>query len=240
MMRRSLLQVLGTGLLSLTLPACSSAKDTAPDYRYRLTVEVETHEGLRSGASVIEVRQNIGRSGSSPLHSQIYRHAKGEAVAVDLPGGKTLFALLRSDSDVEWAAQVMHLLAPQIQGETSQDSFDNVLLIKGKVEVPRTFPRVAWIPTRSAYPMMVVFGDPTDPTSVTKVDPDDLAATFGEGVKLKRVTVELTDDPVSTGIEKRLAWLSSYPEPSLRPGHDLNDFSLPATLRHGDFRRGQN
>ncbi|WP_086741213.1 hypothetical protein [Erythrobacter colymbi] len=62
-------------------------------------------------------------------------------MAVDLPGGKTLFALLRSDSDVEWAAQVMHLLAPEIQGETSQDSFDNVLLIKGKVVVPCGFRR---------------------------------------------------------------------------------------------------
>lgn len=226
-------------LAALLLSGCAVAEDKAPDYRYRLTVEVETPEGLRSGASVIEVRQNIGRSGSSPLHSQIYRHAKGEAVAVDLPGGKTLFALLRSDSDVEWAAQVMHLLAPQIQGETSQDSFDNVLMIKGKVEVPRTFPRVAWISKRSAYPMMVVFGDLTDPTSVTKVDPDDLASKFGEGVRLKRITVELTDDPVTTGIEQRLKWMSEYPEPSLKPGHDPRDYSLPAKLLHGDFRRGK-
>lgn len=232
-----ILQAAWLALAALLLSGCTVAEDEAPDYRYRLTVEVETPEGLATGASVIEVRQNNGRSGSSPLHSQIYRHAKGEAVAVDLPGGKTLFALLRSDSDVEWAAQVMHLLAPEIQGETSQDSFDNVLLIKGKVVVPRTFPRIAWIPERSAYPMMVVFGDLTDPTSVTKVDPDDLAATFGEGMKLKRVTVELTGDPVTTGIEARLRWLSVYPEPSLKPGHGLKDFSLPATLRHGDFRK---
>jgi hypothetical protein len=52
--------------------------------------------------------------------------------------------------------------------------------------------------------MMVTFGDLADPTSVAEVDPDDLAATFGEGVKLKRLTVELTDDPVTTGIEERL------------------------------------
>ncbi len=94
------------------------------------------------------------------------------------------------------------------------------------------------LPERSAYPMMVVFGDLSDPTSVTKVNPDDLAATFGKGVKLKRVTVELTGDPLTTRFEARLRWLSVYPEPGLKPGHGLKDFSLPATLRHGDFQKG--
>ncbi|MDJ0979954.1 MAG: hypothetical protein QNI87_15620, partial [Erythrobacter sp.] len=70
-----------------------------------------------------------------------------------------------------------------------------------------------------------------------RVDPDDLSASFGEGVELQRITVELTDEPVTTGIEERLGWLGEYPEPSLRPGHDLKDYSLPATLRHGDFLR---
>lgn len=94
------------------------------------------------------------------------------------------------------------------------------------------------LPERSAYPMMVVFGDLSDPTSVTKVNPDDLAATFGKGVKLKRVTVELTGDPLTTRFGARLRWLSVYPEPGLKPGHGLKDFSLPATLRHGDFQKG--
>lgn len=197
-------------LAALMLPGCAFAEDKAPDYRYRLTVEVETPEGLKTGSNVIEVRQSIGRSGSSPLHSQIYRSTKGEAVAVDLPGGKTLFALLRSDNDIEWAAQVMHRLAPEIDGETSEDAFDNVLLTTGKVDVPRTFPPVAWIPERSAYPMLVTFGDLADPTTVALVNPDDLSATFGRGFVLKRITVELTDDPVTTGVEGRLSWLRSH------------------------------
>ena len=86
--------------------------------------------------------------------------------------------------------------------------------------------------------MLVTFGDLNDPTSVERVDPDDLAATFGEGVSLKRITVQITDDPVTTGIEKRLVWLSKYPEPSLDPTHGPRDFSLPATLHHGAFQVG--
>lgn len=45
---------------------------------------------------------------------------------------------------------------------------------------------------RSAYPMLVNFGDLADPASVEEVDPDNLAANFGEGVALRRITVEMT------------------------------------------------
>ncbi len=238
-----IIQAAWLALAALMVPGCAFADDTAPDYRYRLTVEVETPEGLKAGSSVIEVQQTLVRAGSSPAHQAVERRVRGEAVAVDLPGGgKTMFALLRSDSEVEWAAQVMHLLAPEIQGETSQDSFANLLLIKGKVVVPRTFPRIAWIPERSAYPMMVVFGDLTDPTSVTKVDPDDLAATFSEGVKLKRITVELTDDPVTTGIEARLPWAGSHIGTLVYRPRDLpiGEMPIEQRLNGSDFIRKGN
>ncbi len=183
--------------------------DGAPDYRYRLTVEVETPEGLKTGSSVIEVEQNLGRAGGSPANSQIYRKVRGEAVAVDMPDGRTLFALLRSESDNEWAETVMDRVSPPSRRGSDGPLFDGPLQLKGEVDVPRTYPAYAWLEERSAYPMLVTFGDIDDPTSVEEVDPDDLAATFGEGVVLKRVTVELTNDPVTTGIEERLVWLSA-------------------------------
>ena len=85
--------------------------------------------------------------------------------------------------------------------------------------------------------MLVTFDDPADPTSVKLVDADDLATTFGRGVSLKRITLQMTGDPVTTGIGKRLQWLSKYPEPSLDPQHGSRDFSLKATVHHGDFRQ---
>ena len=57
------------------------------------------------------------------------------------------------------------------------------------------------------YPMLVTFTDIDDPKSVQRVDPANLAASFGPGIRLKRITVEVTDDDVTTGIEKRLRWL---------------------------------
>lgn len=194
-------------LFATSLSACDDP--AAPDYRYRLTVEVDTPEGLETGSSVIEVKQTLGRAGGAPASSQIYTRMRGEAVAVDLPGGRTLFALLRSDNNSQWAGTIVSALTPQTVGSGGEARFDGVLRLKGEKEVPRRYPRA---PRLSAYPMLVTFGDIDDPTSVAKVDPDDLAATFGEGVELKRITVQLTDAPVTTGIEKRLGWLRPYGE----------------------------
>ncbi|MDJ0978885.1 MAG: hypothetical protein QNI87_10130, partial [Erythrobacter sp.] len=50
-------------LALLALSGCTGADDPTPDYRYRLRVEVETPEGLKTGSSVIAVEQRLGRSG---------------------------------------------------------------------------------------------------------------------------------------------------------------------------------
>lgn len=224
-------------LAALMVPGCAFADDTAPDYRYRLTVEVETPEGLKAGSSVIEVQQTLVRAGSSPAHQALERRVRGEAVAVDLPGGKTMFALLRSDNDIDWASRVFVLLAPK-RKQTFEDSLDDVLEVKGEQALPRMWPAVSTIPERSAYPMLVTFNDLAKPESVTAVDPDDLAATFGDGVKLKRITVELTDDPVTTGIEERLGWLPSYFDKMLDGQRLNNSEALSNNLSQGSFARG--
>lgn len=178
--------------------------DPTPTYRYRLTVEVETPEGLRTGSSVIEVETSVSSSFSIPSPGSVHHRVRGEAVAVDLPGDRMLFALL-NESD-----RMMFLLAPGASREAPdpfQARFDNILKLDGQIVLPRMWPLAGHLDERSAYPMMVTFGDLDDPISVTQVDPDDLAASFGEGVRLKRITVEMTDDPVTTGIVARLKWL---------------------------------
>ena len=231
-------QIIRLAILCLTLASCGTSHDV-PDYRYRLTVEVETPEGLRTGSSVIEVQQSLGRSAMNPAGQRISRRVRGEAVAVDLPSGQTFFALLRSENDIDWSARVMQLLAPKRTGEPWEEQFDNMLALEGERTVPRMWPATGHLGRRSAYPMLVTFGDLDDPTSVERVDPDDLAASFGEGVSLKRITVQMTDDSVATGIEGRLGWLSEFPEPSLKPDHALDDYSLAATLKHRAFRQGE-
>lgn len=229
----------------LMLPACTLADDGAPDYRYRLTVEVETPQGVRRGSSVIAVEQSMGSTAMSGFGQRVDRRVRGEAVAVDLPGGQTLFALLRSADNIDWAAYVVPLLAPQRPDLPFEEQVAQVLALEGQgaVTLPRTWPPVGHLPERTAYPMLVTFRDPSDPTSVEEVDPDDLAATFGPGTRLRRITVELTEDAVTEGIEGRLGWLRTTAG-SLKhiPLDDYPPAGTPlplhATLTERDFHQG--
>ena len=58
-----------------------------------------------------------------------------------------------------------------------------------------------------SFPYLVRFRDLADPKSVEEVKPGDLAASFGKGYALKGLTIQMTDAPVTVGIEKRLGWL---------------------------------
>jgi hypothetical protein len=86
--------------------------------------------------------------------------------------------------------------------------------------------------------------------TVEAVDPANFAASFGDGVRLERATVEImpkgiwplnefgfTGTPMTTGIEKRLGWLQPFPEPSLSPSNGSTNPPIAALVHHGDFRR---
>jgi hypothetical protein len=207
MTRRGFGAAVLAGVAVLGLSGCG--KQGGLSYNYKLTVDVETPDGIRRSSSVIaslgsrRIPGFGGLGGSGP-------RAKGEAVAVDLPNGQTLFALLRGENDADWAGSI-HLRQAALNWddyETPDEYYDalrsdrTVYAIKrwGKMEGTNR-------PPYGDYPMLVTFKDVADPTSVEKVDPDDLAATFGAGYRLKAITVQVTDEPVTTGIEKRLGWL---------------------------------
>lgn len=96
--RRGLTRIIQSAWLALAaiiLSGCAvaeEAEDKAPDYRYRLTVEVETPEGLKTGSSVIEVQQSVGRTTMDGFGELLILRIRGEAVAVDLPDGRTPYA----------------------------------------------------------------------------------------------------------------------------------------------------
>jgi hypothetical protein len=91
------------------------------------------------------------------------------------------------------------------------------------------------------YPMLVTFGDIADPASVKLVDPADLAASFGPGVRLKSVTLEVTDEAVTRPkLDILLSWLGPFPEPALGPATGGSGGVPFYRLVHmGDFIRRQ-
>jgi hypothetical protein len=85
--------------------------------------------------------------------------------------------------------------------------------------------------------MLVRFRDLADPTSVERVEADNLAASFGPGVRLKRITVQTTRDAVTTGIQRKLGWLTKYRNTTLSGDRIelMKNRSVSAHLSAGSF-----
>src|SRR3546814_15663716 len=56
----------------------------------------------------------------------------------------------------------------------------------------------------SVYPKLVRFVDMDNSASVRAVDSRNLSSSFGPGIRLQRITVSVTDDPVTRSEERRV------------------------------------
>eukprot|EP01037_Dinobryon_pediforme_P004365 gene4365-4412_t len=236
----------GTLAFAALLGTAGCDGTTYQPYRYKETVVVETPQGIRIGSTVIEVHMYKDGQSNPFAHGAVHGEFKGEAAEVDLPNGRALFALLTSPTNYGWAKGAYQMLVQPTPEEMAQPydpnntgfdiQFRRAMALRGPQVLPRMLPSAA-IPHDpvSAYPWLVTFSDIRNPASVQAVDPDNLAANFGPGYKLKSIVLEKTDELVSGGISHKLQWLGDYPEPSLKADHDPRDWSPAATLTHGDF-----
>jgi hypothetical protein len=219
--RRTVISIL-LCLSALCLGGCGKSYE----WNQKLTVTVETPSGDVSGSAVTAISWNknffSGGWGGAAWHSQV----KGEAVVVDLGGGRMLFALLSHSGSSDYIANLAtRLVMDTTKRAWSTQAFAGV----------RNLPKPAQVPPK-LYPLLVTFADINDPKTVTKLDPANLAAAFGPGYALKGVTLEITDEAVTTGaVEKVLEWLGPYPEAPVLPNIAPTDFSFEAKLRQGSF-----
>lgn len=192
MTKRCALIVL-TSLAPLVLASCVFI--TNWNYRYRLTVEIEHRGKLYKNSGVIAVRreQGIGAIGAQ---------VKGDAVPVDLGKAGIVFALMHGNKIGEgWPDSVAHrAFASELGtvGMRNTDALDKLEELTGAQSVLAV----------EDYPMLVRFRDIKDPRSVELVTPEDISAGFGSGIKIRRITMRITDDPVTKGIESTLPWLN--------------------------------
>jgi hypothetical protein len=209
--RRETLRAILVGGFGLSILSSCALITESETMRYRLIVEVETPEGLKSGSSVIEVKVVQNPDWVNPEGRGSRKSYKGEAAAVDLPNGQTIFALFRTAGEGSDASDYP-FMAFQDRLSGSKNALQSVRMLRNwkgqKSPMPRTEITLPNGGTEvSAYPVLVTFEDINDPTSVERVDPDDLAANFGAGYKLKSISITITEEPVTTGIENRLGWL---------------------------------
>ena len=181
-------------------------------YRYKLTLAVRAEGRLYRGANVVECgafAPKRGRHGSLPGETvQGFTH--GEAV-LDIGRGR----LVGSPTVTAPAAR------PSQTGTTT--------IPRPCWSGPMTSPRPAastspaLIPHAPCWPSSADparsvrrsadaghLPDAKDPSTATQLNPDDLAATFGPGIKLEPETLEVSEDHITRGaVRKRLPWVSA-------------------------------
>lgn len=198
------------------------------NWTQKITITVDTPTGFVSSSATSSI-QIYDIPGWIPLNqsARSYKLTAGEAVVVDLGEGQYLFGLLKG----------VHRVAEFELADKNDKCYANgndvgfapcVVNFKGIQDIEP-----------SNYPILVTFDDISDPASVKEVDPNDLAATFGEGYSLKSITLEITDDPVTEGeVEKVLGWLNDI-WPNTLDGqryHTINSENrLANSLTAGNF-----
>lgn len=176
--------------------------------RHIVTVVIDTPVGQSAGSSVIETM--IGEEPKIfPQSDYIYSDVEGEAVTVRLPDGQLLFALLSAQDGNGADSYQLDLMRDAVASDPDLlrqlgaeliDDWRRFRPLARKRELKA-------ILQPEDYPMLVTFSDLDDPTSVELVDPDDLAATFGEGISLQYMMVASTKARPTRGIEQTLPWL---------------------------------
>jgi hypothetical protein len=207
--------------------------------RSRMTLVVQTPEGERSGSSVTQLTTYFPGGLTKAQGWGITKQLVGEAVVVDLGQRGLLFATLRNPTDLTFSGggglgggynAGLAAFPQDFRGDNEQYAayLDGLNRMKPKSVL-----------SLKDLPVLVRFTNLNDPTSAALVDPHDLAASFGPGVIFKGAIVEITDDPVTKGIETRLPWLKLskvaeylFPNPSHQPRPD----TLVMLLTYDDFR----
>lgn len=201
---------------ALCLPGCGD--DRFPDYNYKMTIYV--HGKAYSSVRHVEVKEHLSIVDSSGR--TVKTTQQGEAVVLDLPDGRTVYALLSGGGDNRIGADgfarialLPHIVAEQgasgfgraIEayrkdrggGESTWDRVakeqQQMIKVTGPQDLPRTYSRRGR-ELMQAWPMFVMFTDPTDPRTVKEVSPNS--------VGVSSITIEITSEYFTKRIEKKL------------------------------------
>lgn len=160
-------------------------------WRYEITVEIKTPKGIKSGSAVREVRARknaaniINRDAPS-----IEYEVTGEAVVINLGEYGVLFSLVGSHDQVQKAF------------------FKDTFLTEEKIKKAATL-KVGSKAELRENQKFVIFEDTNDPQSIRSFD---LTKDTNNKLKLKIISIEITDKPVTFGnVRKALPWIDTQP-----------------------------
>ncbi len=177
---------------------------TSAKVRYKITVNVETPEGLISGSAITEVRNwdSVLLESISPPEVVNPAKVRGEAVVVDLGKRGILFALLKG-----------YKFGENYSDRILYETFGGGTNISGLRELRRLKAgQKATLPPYH-YPMLVTFKDLNNPKTVAPIfqaEDVKLEELFGEGVHVRDITIEITDENIVWKVKSYIPWLNDY------------------------------
>jgi hypothetical protein len=207
---------LGWGYYQINYPTCT--------FRYKLTAEVNTPDGLKTGSSVIEVRYSHNGDyggGESPD-----LNLNGEAVYVDLGAGKNLFVTLTTWGSARAVENGRR--GRNFEGDLGpMNPFGLLLKVFGLTwkfgeerQLCRELSKLSLNTSKAAsfenLPSLVTFGNISDPNSIAIVDPSNFYKSYGSGYFLKRVTITPSAEMLTKTIDQILVWLPAKKEEWLK------------------------
>lgn len=230
-----------------------SDKTETYTWRYKTTIIVDTPEGEKSGSAVREM--TFAMSPCPQCLSDNYRakiSTRGEAVVIDLGKRGIAFALMNWDS-----YRAIFDLFPGPPGATMAGVkyYSSLKNAKASLNQPpfTTYPS-------TQYPTMVTFKDMKDPKTVDFVYKsesvsvpnqmaldykitDNFETAFGKGVRIKNVTIEMTDEDVTWRVGSYLDWLQKLEQTQERLNGStsiaISTNELADNLGSGSFRIGK-
>lgn len=183
-------------------------------YRYRMTVEVDTPEGVKMGSSVVEVKTeqwNSWWTGMANGHSGQSR-AYGEGVFIEMEGGKNLLVLLEAKNDVDHAEYMLPYAVPMKEWDIDWSKKDahHTAWYRVKSRKARkyygTLSEAKGILPRSIFPTMFVVSKKEEEIEVTMVDSDNINKLLGQGFDVNKITIETTDNSLEHKLIKLDIW----------------------------------
>lgn len=218
-------------------------------WRYKMIVTVETPEGVVQGSAV----RQMGNDAAGSFIPEVGNPAdvRGEAVAVDLGKRGVLFALISHQSDLEFYN------AFPIPGETFNNGGSTPEGIRYYASLPVGTKGTLNPVMPPGYPKLVTFTDIGDPKSVVEAQvwerqkngmfflkEDRMEQLFGQGVHLKNITLEITDEPVTWGMmDGYLPWLNDLFEKNARLNGNtsiaVSTNEISDNLGPGSFSQGE-
>ena len=218
MKRRSLLQVLGLAGAGTLLSGCEYVIGRDWAFNEKLSLVVSTPTGDKTGVAVTHWQMSKSPGMFYSLGG-LGGNQTGEAAVIDLGEGKLLFALLGKPDPV------LGLYQKNQVADGLEDALDEMTSKKISSAVPA-----------DQYPLLVTFDNIADPKSVKQVKPSDLAATFGAGYSLKRVTLEITDEKVTEGVVESLPFWPVLKKQGTFSGLQEFDKARPEPLNYLTFK----